>query len=342
MKLILLVSLCMLVFILGIGIGKTYFQDSSFVNPLEKVVDNVIERPLKKYSFENLRKSAFESSVVSLGDPLKVEEDFASYTFYFLVDGKKVSGLLNMPKKSGTYPVIVLFRGFVEKDTFTTGEGTRRSAEYFAQNGFVTLAPDFLGYGESEKGSESNMEDRFQTYTTALTLLASMKNINTALAATESGTIQADPEKVGIWGHSNGGHIALAVLSITKKSYPAVLWNPVSKPFPYSILYFTDEYEDHGKGIRKLVADFEKDYDIEKYSPTNYYKYIDSSIQIHQALDDEAVPAKWSNQLYDQLTALDKDVVYFTYSGENHNFNRGSWPQAVQRSIDFFKEQLSK
>lgn len=312
------------------------------MNPLGKVVDTVRQRPLEKYSFENLRKTRMTPSVFSLGDPLKDEKEFASYKFYFLVDGKKVSGLLNMPKKAGTYPVIVLFRGFIEKDAFTTGEGTRRTAEYFAQNGFVTLAPDFFGFGESENGSDDGIEDRFQTYTTALTLLSSVKSLNKTLQATESGMIQTDSEKVGIWGHSNGGHIALAVLSITGKPYPTVLWNPVSKPFPYSILYFTDEYEDHGKGLRKLVADFEKDYNIEKYSPTNYYKDITASIQLHQAVDDEAVPIRWSDQLYDELKTLDKDIAYFTYPGENHNFNLGSWPLAVKRSADFFKSELEK
>jgi len=340
MKLLLILVSFTLVFILGIGIGKTYFQNNSLMNPLGTVVDKVRQRPLEKYSFENLRKTSFEPSVISLGDPLKDAEDFASYKFYYLVAGKKVSGLLNLPKKAGTYPVIVLFRGFVEKDAFTTGEGTRRTAEYFAQNGFVTLAPDFLGFGDSEKGSDDGMEDRFQTYTTALTLLSSIKNLNTTLKATESGLIQIDPEKVGIWGHSNGGHIALAVLSITKKPYPTVLWNPVSKPFPYSILYFTDDYADHGKWLRKALANFEKDYDAEKYSPTNYYKYIAAPIQLHHAVDDEWVPIKWSNQLYDVLQKLDKDVAYSTYPGENHNFNLGSWPLAVQRSNDFFHAML--
>ncbi len=342
MKFLLLFASFVLVFILGIGIGKTYFQNTSLPKSLGDMVETVRNNQLEKYSFENLQKTTFTPSAIALGDPLKDGKDFSSYTFYYLVDGKKVSGLLNIPKKAGSYPVIVLFRGYVEKDAFTTGEGTRRTGEYLAEHGFVTLAPDFLGYGDSEKGSKEALEDRFQTYTTALTLLSSIPNLNTTLEATASGTIQIDSKKIGIWGHSNGGHIALAALSITEKPYPTVLWNPVSKPFPYSILYFTDEYEDHGRGLRKLIADFEKNYDIEKYSPTNYYKNITAPIQLHQAVDDEAVPIRWSNQLYDELKSLDKDVEYFTYPGENHNFNNGSWAGAVQKTSDFFHTELNK
>lgn len=342
MKSVFIIVSFVLVFILGIGIGKTYLQTTNLHNPLGSAADKVIERPLEKYSFENLRKTSFEPSVISLGDPMKDEDDFASYKFYYLVDGKKVSGLMNLPKQAGSYPLIVLFRGYIDKEKFTTGEGTRRTAEYFAQHGFITLAPDFLGYGDSENGSDDSLEDRFQTYTTALTLLSSLKNLNKTLEATESGLIKAQPEKVGIWGHSNGGHISLSVLSITGKPYPTILWNPLSKPFPYSILYFTDEYDDNGKGLRKILADFEQYYDIEKYSPPNYYKYITAPLQLHQAGEDDAVPIRWSNQVYDVLKDLDKEIVYFVYPAEDHNFNSGSWPVAVKRSSDFFKENLEK
>jgi len=129
-------------------------------------------------------------------------------------------------------------------------------------------------------------------------------------------------------------------LAISGKNYPTVLWAPVSKPFPYSILYFTDEFDDHGKALRRAVADFEKDYDIEKYSPTNYLSWINSPIQLHQAVEDEAVPKRWSDQLNQELKKLNKDITYYTYFGENHNFNNGSWGLAIQRSINFYNEKL--
>ena len=90
-----------------------------------------------------------------------------------------------------------------------------------------------------ERQSQQDVfEERFQTYTTAMNLLAGIEKWERA-------------GKIGIWGHSNGGQIALTVLEISQKEYPTVLWAPVSKPFPYSILYYTDEAEDRGKALRK-------------------------------------------------------------------------------------------
>ena len=56
--------------------------------------------------------------------------------------------------------------------------GTKRVGEYFAENGYITLAPDFLGYGGSDSESENIFESRFQTYTTTLTLLTNVSKEN--------------------------------------------------------------------------------------------------------------------------------------------------------------------
>ncbi|HRN96467.1 MAG TPA: prolyl oligopeptidase family serine peptidase, partial [Candidatus Levybacteria bacterium] len=152
--------------------------------------------------------------------------------------------------------------------------------------------------------------------------------------------VTVDTEKVGIWGHSNGGHISLAVLAITGHNVPTVLWNPVTKPFPYSILYFTDEFDDEGKALRKVVADFEVEYDVFNYSPAKYYEWITAPIQLHQAINDEAVPVRWNDQFATSMEDAKKDIEYFKYPGENHNFNLGSWEDAIERSIEFYEDQF--
>ncbi|MBI2338702.1 alpha/beta fold hydrolase, partial [Candidatus Daviesbacteria bacterium] len=220
--------------------------------------------------------------------------------------------------------------------------GTQRGGEVFAQNGFITLAPDFLGYGQSDNPSNNSMEERFQTYTAALALLSSLSNLNTGLEASYSGRIRADTEKIGLWGHSNGGYIALAVLEITGRNYPTVLWAPVSKPFPYSILYYTDEFDDHGKMLRKALWEFEKDYDAELYSPANYYSWIKAPIQLHQGTLDESIPIKWSDELVKTLEKLQKDIAYFVYPGADHNLLPNGWSLAVERSMAFYKSKFSQ
>lgn len=248
---------------------------------------------------------------------------------------------MNIPKKSGSYPILVMLRGFVEREQYSPGIGTNRGAEFFARNGFITVAPDFLGYGESDTDSFDSLESRFETYTTVLNLFSSLETLNRGIEASYSG-ILAENDKVGIWAHSNGGHIALSTLAMSGKPYPTILWAPVSKPFPYSILYFTDEFDDEGKALRKVVADFEKEYDVFEFSPPRYYEWIQAPLQINQGTSDDAVPLAWSNALNTRLVDLKKDVEYFTYEGADHNLSGPSWAIAMNRGLLFLQKNFEK
>ena len=337
-KLIFGISLVFLIFVLSyyyIDFSKNRSISLSSTSQQQKA------KPLLAYTFENLRKTVFPKSKIVLDRSYSETATSTSQIFYFKTPKKPgstemdtVSGLMNMPKKPGTYPIIVMLRGFVPDNLFAPGVGTQHVAETLAQNGYITLAPDFLGFGESSLTSSDSFEARFQTYTTVLSLLSSLSTLNEGLEASYSGSITVDANKVGIWGHSNGGHIALSVLAISGKKYPTVLWAPVSKSFPYSILYYSDDADDHGKALRAVLANFEKDYDTDVFSPLNYYSWIQAPISIHQGTYDEAVPEKWSQDLELQLKNEKVDVAYHTYPGD-HNMVP-SWNEVVKDTISFY------
>lgn len=314
-----------------------YLKTEKIFSPLGngKITD---DKNFGQYSYTALQKTNFPGSEITIGKKLKDGDGFSSYIFYFFAKGKKVSGLINVPSQSGSYPVIVMIRGYVDPKIYSTGVGTMHGGELLAQNNFITLAPDFLGYGNSDKPSPDALEDRFLTYTTVMELLSSVKNLNRSFTD-HSIPARFDEKHVGIWGHSNGGQIALSILEISGKNYPTVLWAPVSKPFPYSVLYYTDDIDDHGKALRKVVAEFEQNYNSENYSLTNYFDWIRTPVQIHQGGADEAVPIKWSDDLVAVLKKKNKDVEYFTYPEEDHNFDQAAgWNLAMQRTMDFYNK----
>jgi len=326
--------------ILAAAILLSVFRNpTQVISPLGKLGNpSPTEKPLKKYSYKSLKTRKSQEGKITIDKILKDDDRFTSYRFFFTTGGKRVSGLMNVPKNISNLPVMVLIRGYVDQTIYTTGEGTRRVGEEFASQGFITLSPDLLGYGSSDKPSSDAMEERFQTYTTILDLLESIKTLNEALE--KQNLPLARTESVGIWGHSNGGQIALSILEITGATYPTILWAPVSKPFPYSILYYTDDANDHGKALRKVVAQFEAEYDSELYSLINYFDWIKAPLQLHQGTADEAVPQAWSDILYDTLKEKEIPVTYYTYSGENHNFNTGGWQTAFDRGLSFIKKEL--
>lgn len=304
------------------------------------------EKPLDRYKIENLSKADIEPGIFEIKEPLKKTDDFNSYLFEYEFNPnldekthKTTTGQINIPTLVGSepsnnsLPVIVMFRGYVDRTLYQTGDGTRNASEYFVQNGFITIAPDFLGYGGSDEEAENIFETRFQTYVTAVSLLKYLESKPQIKLPT--GSWKFEIGNLYLWGHSNGGQIALTALEITGANYPTTLWAPVSKPFPYSVLYYTDESEDHGKLIRTELAKLEKDYDVEKYSLTNYLEKINAPIQIHQGEDDEAVPLTWSNTLTNLLKQRDKDVTYYTYQETDHNM-RPNWNSVIERDLEFY------
>ncbi len=289
-------------------------------------------RPLDDYTIDALSKREFTPQPITFENPIATESGFVVQSFFYYLGTKRVSGLAHIPMtaQSQKMPVIVQIRGFVDPTIYEQGVGTKRSAEVFAKNGFVSLAPDFLGYGLSDGQSTDVFEDRFQTYTAVLQLLADISTIPFV-----------DPERVFLWGHSNGGQIALSVLAITGKPIPSVLWAPVTKPFPYSILYYTDEFDDLGKELRRRLAIFEAQYNTDLYSFTKYISRITAPIQLHQGSQDDAVPLVWSQEFVKVLQEKEKQAELFVYPQADHNLSDGasSWKMAVTRSVNFFMNQ---
>ncbi len=330
---------------------KKSFDNNLPVNIVKKI------KPLEKYSIENLSKENIYPGKITIKDLIKEGKDYSSYLFEFefspdLSEKTKITtGQINLPSgqqvfQSNKTPIILMFRGYINQQNYKTGDGTRNAAAVFAKNGFITIAPDFLGYGGSDKESSDIFESRFQTYSTALSLLKTLEALKDTpdlisgnIVLTQFLTTNYLP--IVLWGHSNGGQVALTLLVESGAAYPTVLWAPVSKPFPYSVLYYTDESDDHGKLIRKELSDFEENYDVEKYSLTNYLENIKAPILLQQGTADEAVPNTWSTTLANILKPKDKEVEYIKYPGADHNM-RPLWDEVANKDIEFYKSYLEK
>lgn len=314
--------------------GKTFTKNQEDTNIPYKLA----EKPYEKYTIDSLSEYDSKQGSFILGDNMFEDEKIISHKMFFSFYpdpaenySKTISGQLNIPQASGKYPLIIMLRGYVNQEVYKTGDGTRNTSYYFAENGFITLAPDFLGYAESDEEAANIFESRFQTYTTALSLI---KSVNTS-SFRDAIDDKWDQNNIFIWGHSNGGQIALTLLEITSDNIPTVLWAPVSKPFPYSVLYYTDESDDHGKLIRNELAIFESDYNVDKYSLTEHFNLIKAPIQLHQGAADIAVPKRWSDQLNNYLKSLDVSVNYYKYPNTDHNM-KPMWDSVVVKDVEFY------
>lgn len=303
---------------------------------------------LAQYNFDNLKKRGNNvSEIKTIGQVLTVQEarkalvkrgdlkgktfnTFESKAISFESNGKKISGMMNIPltAKSNKMPAIIMIRGFADSEGYYIGSGSWRVADELARNGFVTVSLDFLGFGLSDGESKDILEARFEKPVSVLDLIESVKNLDFV-----------DSEKIGIWAHSNGGQIAISVLEITGKNYPTVLWAPMTNPFPNSVLDTIDENSESGQIVKTKIDIFEGEYDSKLYSIDNFYDWIEAPILIHQGTADVWCKVEWQKELQNKLKSLGKEIELDIVKNNDHNFKQ-SWDEVMEKDVEFFEEKF--
>jgi len=370
-KIILLVLFLTLISSSSFVLAYFYFQKDN--SPLKSTISTKKveqkELPLLQYSIPALSKREFVAE-----QAIKVEKIISqnsadnSYVllFTYLSQGKKISGALNLKldENQSSKPVIIMLRGWAPLESYYPGMGTKNAAAIFAQNGYLTLAPDFLGYGESDSEPNDTWETRFVKVANVIDLLRTIQKFpKLDLSQLEDFPIEnitINQEKIGLWGHSNGGQIAVSTLEVLGSNLPTTLWAPVLAPFPYSILYFTDENQDEGKEARAYLSLFEKDYDVFDFSITQHLDRLQGPLQIQHGTSDDSALVTWSEEFLQKID-LENDrrrainasqsatsstqlreikVDFYKYPGANHNL-QPNWNQAVERDLSFFAKNLN-
>ena len=363
MKKILIIILLLVIGLVVWGWKMDWFNfkfETSFENPLgstslklrqteeKKIVKN--SGYLAQYNFENLKKRENKvSEIKTIGDMsvldeareivaekyeeegIKKENNFESRTISFESNGKKISGMINLPagrQVPQKFPAIIMVRGFADNEGYFVGSGSWKAADELARNGFVTISLDFLGFGLSEGESKDILEARFEKPVSVLDLIESVKQLDIV-----------DSEKIGIWSHSNGGQIAISILEITGKNYPTVLWAPMTNPFPKSVLETVDDNSEGSLKVKQRIEDFEKEYDSKLYSIDNFYDDIQAPMLIHQGTEDVWCEVKWQKNLQKELKKLGKEVTLDIREGNDHNLKQ-SWDQVIKMDIEFFKNKF--
>jgi len=333
-----MLALFFIVFVLlGVGYGF-YWWRWPVLNPkvgegLEKIAY------LSKYDFDSLRQRGGVVSKIKIegdlpGVELRRKEkpiNFKSERFSFESEGKKITGMINIPMtvRSNKMAAIIMIRGYADKEGYYTGSGTWRVADELAKAGFVAVSIDFLGFGGSDGESFDMLEARFEKVPAVMDLLASVQALDFV-----------DENRVGIWAHSNGGQIALSVLEILGGKMPTVLWAPMTNPFPKSVLDTADDLDDGGKLVKETIEEFEKRYDSRRYGFENYYDWMEAPILINQGTGDYWCQMDWQTEVVSELLKRGKQASLRVWPGDDHNLSR-NWEEAVVEDTAFFRRHFA-
>jgi len=104
------------------------------------------------YSIDGLRQHAYRSGKIQTLSTLDETEKYTSYLIDYPSDGLTITGVMQIPKGTSPFPVILMNHGFFSRSLYNSGDGTDRSAAYLAEHGYITLASDYRSWGGSDVG----------------------------------------------------------------------------------------------------------------------------------------------------------------------------------------------
>jgi dipeptidyl aminopeptidase/acylaminoacyl peptidase len=250
-------------------------------------------------------------------------------------NGKPLQGVLLLPagnKEGARYPLITwVYGGALQSNDFdhfglvTAGPF---NMQLFATRGYAVFLPDI----PVEVGTP--MSDIAK---------AVLPGINKVI---EMGI--ADPERLGIMGHSFGGYSTMSMIVQTKRFKAAIDSGGFGDAIgDYGAMgsdgtAFGTTVQERGPGSLGGTPWEERDKYIEN-SPVLYLDRVETPLLIIHGSDDEVVAAFLADEVFVDLRRLGKEVVYARYNGEDHS--PAYWSYANQldlcnRIIAWFDEHL--
>ena len=190
-----------------------YMDAAGQLQPVRNAVD---WQQRRAHILQNMQRVMGPVPAVSKRVPLDVrvveEEVFAAYVrkriTFAAEDWDRVSAYLLIPKKldGPTGGILCLHPTYAHGKKMVVGLGdkpNRNYAEELAEGGYVTLAPDYPGFGEDKAARKALYEHGYASCT--------MKGIWNHMRAVDllQGLPEVDPERIGCIGHSLGGHNTL-------------------------------------------------------------------------------------------------------------------------------------
>lgn len=248
-------------------------------------------------------------------------------------DGLRISGIMNLPRGRGPFPVLVLLHGYIDPAIYVTGQGLRREQDYLARRGYAVLHTDYRNHAGSDDDPRAELRLRLDYAADAA---------NAVRAVRRSDVAKLDGSRVGLLGRSMGGGVTYNTLVAQPGLVDAaVVFAPVSSRAE-------DNFERFVRGEReplsqRVIERYGAPEDAPQFwreaSARTYFDRITEPVLIHHGTSDDTCPIRWSRATTRAMERAGVDVRLVEYQGEEHAFVP-QWPESMRRTVRFLDREL--
>jgi dienelactone hydrolase len=313
------------------------------------------------FSLKKLQTYQYKTSPITIHKLVFKDTLQYAYNVTYTSMNLTVSARLSIPniRPENIKGIVIMLRGHQHPGNYYTGKGTENPAKGYLRDGWAVIAPDFFGYGSSSQTPPPFSLHQFYSTINAMELYKSLESADgraltsenrstqtvfvydTAVSQADRISIPVNFKKIVVWGHSNGGQVALHFLVTIQKPVTTVLWAPVSLGYP-------DSAGHYGFG-KEWAEQFKKDYPARDFS---LYSFLDkiapnTHILLEQGDKDRAVPKAWNDAL---SKAIEEENIrreragkgkiflrYEVYTNADHNLNP-YWSTVLPRDAAFWEQ----
>ena len=303
----------------------------------------IMPTPLDPLSIEAMRQRDYPGSEITIEERLQPGAEYDRYIVSYLSEGYKIYALLTVPwgeQPASGWPVIIFNHGFIPPTVYRTTERYEPHIDTFARHDYIVLRPDYRGHGDSE----GNANGGYGSPDYTVDVLNALASIKTYPAA--------DPNRIGMWGHSMGGQITLRAMVVADDIRAGVIWAGVVASYPDLLTRWrrdggptpTPDPLREPRGWRqRLSATYGTPQENPAFwasiSPNSYVADLSGPLQLHHGDADEEVPVALSQLLEAEIQAVGLPVDLWVYEGDDHSLS--DWFSfAMRLSVMFFDRHV--
>ena len=325
--------------VLSVPISATLSAPIS--SPTIAVTPTLLPTPtLPPMSILAMRDNTYPGSDIVIETELEPGVNYRRFYAYYLSEGLKIYALLTVPNgtmPAGGWPAIVFNHGYIPPKEYRTTERYIVYVDRLARARYIVFRIDYRGNDRSEGTATGAYGDPGYTVD-VLNAVASLQRFQ-----------QADPQKIGMWGHSMGGLLTLRAMVISDAIHAGVIWSGVVGSHT-DLLYNwhrigpTPTPRSQSRGWRagwiELYGTPEDNPDFwNSISANTYLIDLSGPLQLHHGTADKEVPLEFSEKLAANVQAAGEIVDLFTYPENDHNLSQ-SFELAMDRTINFYDRFL--